>query len=98
MRLEKEKMIVRERELEDRINRLLEEKEKLNKAYTKISKQSYTAHYILQKERLVTQSRQINILTQELDELKVDKDILIGEIGEGKASELLQSSRSEYKG
>ena len=30
MRLEKEKMIVRERELEDRINRLIEEKEKVN--------------------------------------------------------------------
>ena len=63
MRLEKEKMIARERELEDRINRLIEEKEKLNTAYKKISKQSYTAHYILQKERLVTQTRQINILT-----------------------------------
>ena len=57
MRLEKEKMIARERVLEDRINRLIEEKEKLNTAYKKISKQSYTAHYILQKERLVTQTR-----------------------------------------
>ena len=52
MRLEKEKMIVRERELEDRIKRLIEEKEKVNIAYKKITKQSYTAHYILQKERL----------------------------------------------
>ena len=57
MRLEKDKMLVTIQEMQERINRLMEEKEKTMQAYKKISKQSYTAHHILQKERLTTQTR-----------------------------------------
>ena len=81
MRLENLRYQKHEKELTERIEFLLKERDEMRGQLNKIQKQSYSAHELLTNANQITQRRQIHALNEEVDSLRVEKSIITDHFG-----------------